>query len=142
MKNMNKLHALRKSKGVTLEQISDETDISFSSLSAYERGTRNPKINTIRTLAEYFDVSSDYLEGRYETEYTIKDASDIGNIIYELRSQSGLSQLQVANDLKIPASTFSGYEISVREPKLQKINEILNYFGKQLKVVDIDDKEI
>lgn len=142
MKNMNKLHALRKSKGVTLEQISKDTDISFSALSAYERGTRNPKINTIRTLAEYFGVSSDYLEGRYETQYIIKDATDIGNIIYELRSKSGLSQLQVANDLKIPVSTFSRYEISVREPKLQKINEILNYFGKQLKVVDIDDKKI
>ena len=139
---MNRLHALRKAKKVTLKQLSDDTEISFSALSAYERGTRNPKINTIRTLAEYFDVSSDYLEGRYETEYTIKDASDIGNIIYELRSQSGLSQLQVANDLKIPVSTFSRYEISTREPKLQKINEILNYFGKQLKVVDIDDKEI
>lgn len=139
---MNKLHALRKSKGVTLEQISKDTDISFSALSAYERGTRNPKINTIRTLAEYFGVSSDYLEGRYETQYIIKDATDIGNIIYELRSKSGLSQLQVANDLKIPVSTFSRYEISVREPKLQKINEILNYFGKQLKVVDIDDKKI
>lgn len=142
MKNMNKLHALRKAKGITLEQLSDETDISFSALSAYERGTRNPKINTIRTLAEYFGVSSDYLEGRYETQYIIKDATDIGNIIYELRSKSGLSQLQVANDLKIPVSTFSRYEISVREPKLQKINKILNYFGKQLKVVDIDDKEI
>lgn len=139
---MNKLHALRKAKGITLEQLSDETDISFSALSAYERGTRNPKINTIRTLAEYFGVSSDYLEGRYETQYIIKDATDIGNIIYELRSKSGLSQLQVANDLKIPVSTFSRYEISVREPKLQKINKILNYFGKQLKVVDIDDKEI
>lgn len=141
MKNMNKLHALRKENGVTLEQLSDETDISISSLSRYETGERNPKINTIRTLAEYFGVSSDYLEGRYETEYTIKDASDIGNIIYELRSQSGLSQLQVANDLKIPASTFPGYEISTREPKLQKINEILNYFGKQLKVVDVDESE-
>lgn len=138
---MNRLHALRKLKGVTLEQISDETDISVSSLSRYEKCERNPKINTIRTLAEYFGVSSDYLEGRYETEYTIKDESDIGNIIYELRSQSGLSQLQVANDLKIPASTFSGYEISTREPKLQKINEILNYFGKQLKVVDVDESE-
>lgn len=138
---MNKLHALRKSRGVTLEQISDETDISVSSLSRYEKGERNPKINTIRTLAEYFGVSSDYLEGRHETEYTIKDESDIGNIIYELRSESGLSQLQVAKDLKMPASTFSRYEISVREPKLQKINEILNYFGKQLKVVDIDESE-
>lgn len=92
-------------------------------------------------MAEYFGVSSDYLEGRHETEYTIKDESDIGNIIYELRSESGLSQLQVAKDLKMPASTFSGYEISVREPKLQKINEILNYFGKQLKVVDINESE-
>ena len=139
---MNRLHALRKAKKVTLGQLSDETDISIASLSRYETGKRNPKISTIRTLAEYFEVSSDYLEGRYETEYIIKDATDIGNIIYELRSKSGLSQLQVANDLKIPVSTFSRYEISVREPKLQKINEILNYFGKQLKVVDIDDKEI
>lgn len=138
---MNRLHALRKSKGVTLEQISDETDISVSSLSRYEKGERNPKINIIRTLAEYFGVSSDYLEGRYETQYIINDATDIGNIIYELRSKSGLSQLQVANDLKIPVSTFSRYEISVREPKLQKINEILNYFGKQLKVVDVDESE-
>lgn len=138
---MNRLHALRKSRGVTLEKISDETDISVSSLSRYEKGERNPKINTIRTLAEYFGVSSDYLEGRYETQYIIKDATDIGNIIYELRSKSGLSQLQVANDLKIPVSTFSRYEISVREPKLKKINEILNYFGKQLKVVDVDESE-
>lgn len=63
---MNKLHALRKARKVTLKQLSKDTDISFSALSAYERGTRNPKINTIRTLAEYFDVSSDYLEGRYK----------------------------------------------------------------------------
>ena len=94
---MNKLHALRKAKGITLEQLSDETDISFSALSAYERGTRNPKINTIRTLAEYFGVSSDYLEGRYET--------------------------------------------NKRKPSMKDLNRILNYFGKQLKVVDIDESE-
>lgn len=138
---MNKLHVLRKTRKVTLKQLSEDTDISFSALSAYERGTRNPKINTIRTLAEYFDVSSDYLEGRYEEEYTIKDASDIGSIIYLLRTQSGLSQSKVAKDLKINVSAFGCYEISTREPRLQKINEILNYFGKQLKVVDADESE-
>ena len=137
---MNKLHALRKSKGVTLEQLSDETDISFSALSAYERGTRNPKINTIRTLAEYFGVSSDYLEGRYETEF---DIENIGESIRKLRMANGISQTKLSNILNFKGrSTMSQYETNKRKPSMKDLNRILNYFGKQLKVVDIDDKEV
>ena len=82
---MNRLHALRKAKKVTLKQLSDDTEISFSALSAYERDTRNPKIATIRTLADYFEVSSDYLEGKDSSTDTIKSISDLSNIFYQLR---------------------------------------------------------
>lgn len=140
MKNMNKLHALRKSRGVTLEQISDETDISVSSLSRYEKGERNPKINTIRTLAEYFGVSSDYLEGRVNSEF---DIENVGEIIRQLRRANKISQTKLSKILNIGGnSTMSQYETNKRTPNIKELNRILNYFGKQLKVVDIDDKEI
>lgn len=134
---MNRLHALRKAKKVTLKQLSDDTEISFSALSAYERDTRNPKIATIRTLAEYFEVSSEYLEGRKK----IQNPFCIGEVIFQLRTESGISLAKLSEELNIPDATLSRYENSVREPKLEKINKILNYFGKELKVVDIDDKE-
>lgn len=137
---MNKLHALRKSRGVTLEQISDETDISVSSLSRYEKGERNPKINTIRTLAEYFGVSSDYLEGRVNSEF---DIENVGEIIRQLRRANKISQTKLSKILNIGGnSTMSQYETNKRTPNIKELNRILNYFGKQLKVVDVDDKEI
>lgn len=137
---MNKLHALRKSRGVTLEQISDETDISVSSLSRYEKGERNPKINTIRTLAEYFGVSSDYLEGRVHSEF---DIENVGEIIRQLRKANKISQTKLSKIMNIDGnSTMSQYETNKRTPNIKELNRILNYFGKQLKVVDIDDKEI
>ena len=137
---MNRLHALRKAKKVTLEQLSDETDISIASLSRYETGKRNPKISTIRTLAEYFEVSSDYLEGRYETEF---DIENIGESIRKLRIANGISQTKLSNILNFKGrSTMSQYETNKRKPSMKDLNRILNYFGKQLKVVDIDDKKI
>ena len=137
---MNRLHALRKAKNVTLEQLSDETDISIASLSRYETGKRNPKISTIRTLAEYFEVSSDYLEGRYETEF---DIENIGESIRKLRMANGISKTKLSNILNFKGrSTMSQYETNKRKPSMKNLNRILNYFGKQLKVVDIDDKEI
>lgn len=137
---MNRLHALRKAKKVTLEQLSDETDISIASLSRYETGKRNPKISTIRTLAEYFEVSSDYLEGRYETEF---DIENIGESIRKLRIANGISQTKLSNILNFKGrSTMSQYETNKRKPSMKDLNRILNYFGKQLKVVDIDDKEV
>lgn len=136
---MNKLHALRKSRGVTLEQISDETDISVSSLSRYEKGERNPKINTIRTLAEYFGVSSDYLEGRVNSEF---DIENVGEIIRQLRRANKISQTKLSKILNIGGnSTMSQYETNKRTPNIKELNRILNYFGKQLKVVDVDESE-
>ena len=134
---MNKLHALRKAKGITLEQLSDETDISFSALSAYERDTRNPKIATIRTLADYFEVSSDYLEGKDSSTDTIKSISDLSNIFYQLRISNGLNQGDVAKKVGVKESTYAGYERGEREPKYSTTSEILKYYGKRLVVEDL-----
>lgn len=135
---MNRLHALRKAKKVTLQQLSDATGLSIGSLSRYENGQRNPKIATIRTLANYFDVSSDYLEG---LDDTVDDLKDFGSTLYQLRKPTGLTQKELSRELYMNDNAVQQYEDNSRTPKLSDINKILGYFGKKLKVVDIDDKE-
>ena len=80
------------------------------------------------------------MEGRYETEF---DIENIGESIRKLRMANGISQTKLSNILNFKGrSTMSQYETNKRKPSMKDLNRILNYFGKQLKVVDIDDKEI
>lgn len=64
----NRIRELRKEKGLTLKELSQRlkengTPISASSLIKYERGERNPKLETWIKLADYFGVSVSYLQG-------------------------------------------------------------------------------
>lgn len=59
----NRIEKLRKQKKITLQQLSKQTGISVSSLSAYENSRRSPKIENWIKLAEFFKVSVSYLQG-------------------------------------------------------------------------------
>ena len=61
-----RLEDLIKEKGETLKDVSEETGYAASSLSAYTSGKKTgmPRGDTIRKLAEYFDVTCDYLIGK------------------------------------------------------------------------------
>lgn len=65
---VNRIKALRKKRKLTLSEVSAETGISISSLSAYEKnkdekGYRSPKIDKLIVLAAFFDVPVAYLQG-------------------------------------------------------------------------------
>ncbi len=53
--------ALRKSKGITQEQLADALNISAQAVSKWETGTCQPDTLTLPLIAEYFNVSIDYL---------------------------------------------------------------------------------
>lgn len=59
-----RLAQLRKEKKLTQRELSKELNISNSSLALYETEKRQPDYNTLNKLADYFDVSTDYLLGR------------------------------------------------------------------------------
>lgn len=65
---MNRLKELRRSKGLSIEELSKElksrgVSISASAISQYERKERKPKIETWKKLADYFCVPVDYFRG-------------------------------------------------------------------------------
>lgn len=60
---MNRIKELRLKKGISQRQLAKEIGISEQSISKYEHNKRNPKIDKLQKLANYFGVSVSYLQG-------------------------------------------------------------------------------
>lgn len=58
------LKQLRQSKSITQKQLANAIGASESGIQNYELGTRKPNYDMLIALADYFDVSIDYLVGR------------------------------------------------------------------------------
>ncbi|SDD85921.1 helix-turn-helix domain-containing protein [Sporomusa acidovorans] len=58
-----RLKALRLSQNLTLEQLANELDLVKQTIGNWEKGIRIPSLETSIALAEYFNVSLDYLVG-------------------------------------------------------------------------------
>lgn len=97
---MLRIRELREEQGISLDKLGEIFHIQKSSLSRIETGKQEPKADLINALADYFDVSTDYLLGRtdekrpnkerFQDVYTIASHM-IGNI--EQLSKEGLEEL-------------------------------------------------
>ena len=61
---MIRLRELRKDSDLTMKDLGIRLGIAESTVSAYETGKREPDIQMIFKLADFFRVSADYLLGR------------------------------------------------------------------------------
>lgn len=58
---MNRLKTLREARGINQQRLATELNVSQAMISKYELGLSEPDISTIKRIAEYFKVSTDYL---------------------------------------------------------------------------------
>lgn len=58
---MKGLRQIRKKKGYSQLKVAMELNISREALSYYETGKRNPDLNMLIKMSEYFNVSIHYL---------------------------------------------------------------------------------
>lgn len=59
-----RLKLLRSEKKMTQQQLADLLKVSPSTVGMYEQGRRDPDTETVKFLADFFNVSLDYLLGR------------------------------------------------------------------------------
>lgn len=60
------LKKLRERKRISRRVLADFCQVSKSAMARYERGEQEPTASTICRIADYFEVSVDYLLGRTE----------------------------------------------------------------------------
>ncbi|MBR4282555.1 MAG: helix-turn-helix transcriptional regulator [Clostridia bacterium] len=68
----NNLKLLRKSKGYTQIALQMKTGIEQSLLSKFENGERTPPTETLVCLANFYDVSIDYILCRTDNPHSHK----------------------------------------------------------------------
>lgn len=63
MKYGNKLKYLRNKKGLSQKELTKRLNLNRSTYARYETSTTQPDFDTLKKLADFFEVSTDYLLG-------------------------------------------------------------------------------
>ena len=85
-----RLRELRHSRELSQQELANHLQISKSSVNMYERGEREPGLDTLETIADFFNVDIDYLTGKTSE---IKLLTSIPNTNYELSLESDEKRL-------------------------------------------------
>lgn len=72
-----RLKELRNQKNMTQDELGKVLNVSGKTIGTWERDSRQPNIETINALANYFNVSTDYLLGRKENGKTKNDDKQV-----------------------------------------------------------------
>ena len=72
-----RISELRKQAGMSQFQLAKVLDIATSTLGMYETGKREPSLKVMNRIANYFNVTTDYLLGRPEKKDDGTKTADI-----------------------------------------------------------------
>ena len=127
---------LLKEKGLTAYRVSKETGVTQSTLSDWKRGRSTPKTDNMKKIADFLNVSVEYLmtgedtpttEVNSATELTAKDERDIAR-----RLEKTLSDLESSQD----GLMFSGEPLDDETRELLKIS-----LENSIRIAKINAKE-
>lgn len=113
----NRIKKLREKRGLTQAQLARQTGISEQSISKYELDQRNPKIEKLGALADFFEVPVSYLRGE-----------EAINRLRTLRQSKGLTLDGIEKATGINRGTYSNYERGKTYPKFETWQKLADYF--------------
>lgn len=119
----NRLIALRKERGLTQAELAKATHLQRSTLSGYETEGKEPNFETLCALAEYFNVTTDYLLGissarTHNDAVFVNDTQNFANTF---------EQLPANIKATVAAAFDSFYLILSRDMKKQKQERLVIY---------------
>ncbi|CDQ41470.1 XRE family transcriptional regulator [Virgibacillus sp. CM-4] len=68
-----RMRHLRERENLSQLQLAKKLNIPNQSISNYERGFRNPDYETLNKIADFFEVTTDYLLGRSDQPHMTED---------------------------------------------------------------------
>lgn len=86
-----RLRSLRIENKLTQEELGNKLNLTKANISKYETGRLEPNIETINNLANFFNVSIDYLLANTNVRNPYRTENDMPTKAYHNLDQSGLS---------------------------------------------------
>lgn len=109
----DRLKLLRNERCLTQQQFADQSGLSRSMIAHYEKGTREPTLEALEIVADFFNVDTDYLLGKTDIRrlYTFMDDDD-----YTLTDAINILMMKkntMLNELIIKLSKLNNEEIEM-----------------------------
>lgn len=74
-----RISELRKQAGMSQFQLAKVLNVATSTLGMYETGKREPSLKVMNRIANYFNVTTDYLLGRPDKQVAKKDDVELSD---------------------------------------------------------------
>jgi len=133
-----RLRLLRKQKNISQEKLAAEIGVERSSIGKYE-GNQNitPSDDVKCRIADYFNVSLDYLFGRTdmpneESDHAIDDLNDDSYKKFKFkrcREANGYTQEQLAEKLNMTVRAVAAWESGERKPTIDKLIKLADLYN-------------
>ncbi|MCI6573325.1 MAG: helix-turn-helix domain-containing protein [Firmicutes bacterium] len=115
---MKHLKEIRLQNNLTQKELSEQTKIIRQNISRYENGEVEPNISTLIKLADYFNVSVDYLIGhRQNNKIDISGLSDIQQNIIKMTTE-----LDETNAIRVESYISAKIEAQNESQNQKKFN--------------------
>ena len=109
-----RLKDLREDKNITQEKVAEKIHVKRSTYSGYEIGRDQIPLPRLNLLAEFYEVSFDYITGITDIKSNYKkvniDAAIIGKNLKNFRKKKHIKATEICQKLNINSSTYSAYE--------------------------------
>ncbi|MDD7294738.1 MAG: helix-turn-helix domain-containing protein [Oscillospiraceae bacterium] len=92
------LKQLRESRGYSIQDVSEMTEISYSVYQKYESGARGVGVPALSKLADFYGVTTDYLLGRPEA----KPPEDPLQVLVQQKNLDALEQVLFERYMQLP----------------------------------------
>lgn len=119
----NRIRTFRIERGLTLEQLAENTGLSASYISTIERGLKKPSISVLKRIAESLHVSPALLVQDEDQAFT-------GDRLRFLREGRGLSIEELAEISELSPTLLNSLEASEIRPdfeQIERLAEALNF---------------
>lgn len=73
---MNRIKELRQKRNITQIRLSTEIEVSQETISAYENGKAEPRLDNLIKIADFLNTSTDYLLGRIDDDSPLIDLAN------------------------------------------------------------------
>ena len=103
----SEIRQLRRVRGLTIKELSTQTKVSLSHLSAIERGTSNPSMEALQTIAKCLSVSPDWFfarrsgKGPFERAFVVRaqNRRNLGTLYGQEASELGYTDSLLSSSI-------------------------------------------
>lgn len=116
--------------GLNLKETAEKIGLHASGLTYYTKGEREPSVETIIKIAEYYNCSVDFLLGR-EAEnknLTFKPCPPFAEQLKFLKSYFNCSSYRFYNNTKISKTAYYALRRGAQKPTLETIINLADAF--------------